>query len=383
MKKLILLLLTVPVVYSGCGKNKNDGSQQKNGIELQQNPIIKLTEFKNGRWISTIDSLSGIEIRNDKWIMFYKAGETESSSIYDFKIRGENIKGSDTENKILEYLTLTNDFNILEYYIIDYSDELLSLSFIGRGNTLNYKPEKYYEEYTEYKFSAKKGLNVREYPNVKSNIKFKLNYGQQVYLESKTGIKLTIIDTDKKTGKKNIEGEWVKIINYKTEDFDDSIPEHRMASSTIYYLGEDLYNGTTKNPKVKLSSVGYVFDGFLEEKSKLLKQGTWIYYSESGFKAKEEYYKIVKDKNPHDGSPIIFDYPSKMIQYYQDGSTIRRKRIEEKGVIKYPDGSWDIDSEITDETFFRNGKIECSELNGYFDYYKECWDENGNLLDDI
>tara|TARA_B100001057_G_scaffold459797_1_gene510263 strand:- start:2999 stop:3604 length:606 start_codon:yes stop_codon:yes gene_type:complete len=199
-------------------------------------------------------------------------------------------------------------------------------------------------------------------------------------LESKTGIKLTIIDTDKKTGKKkNIEGEWIKIINYKTEDFDDSITEHMIASSTIYYLGDDLYNGTTKNPKVKLSSVGYIFDGFLEEKSKLLKQGTWIYYSESGFKKKEEYYKIVKDKKPHDGSPIIFDYPSSIIEYYEDGLAIRKKRIEEKGIIKYPDRTWEIDSEILEETFYRNGKIECSELNGYFGYFKKCFDKNGNV----
>ena len=91
-----------------------------------------------------------------------------------------------------------------------------------------------------------------------------------------------------KKQEKNIEGEWVKLL-ITNRDFDDSIPEHRMASSTIYYLGEDLYNGTTKT-KVKLSSVGYVFDGF-KKKSKLLKKGTWIYYSESGFKAKEEYYK--------------------------------------------------------------------------------------------
>ena len=41
--------------------------------------------------------------------MLYKGGETESSSIYDFKIRGEKVKGSDTENKILEYLTPTNN----------------------------------------------------------------------------------------------------------------------------------------------------------------------------------------------------------------------------------------------------------------------------------
>ncbi len=128
---------------------------QKNIIELEQKPIakLKLTEFKNGRWISTVDSLSGIEIKNGKWIMFYKKGETESTSIYDFKIRREFIQESETDGrpldlyKLLEYLTITNkQSGTLEYYILEYSNELLSLSYIGRGNMLNYKPEKEKEE---------------------------------------------------------------------------------------------------------------------------------------------------------------------------------------------------------------------------------------------
>ena len=114
---------------------------EKNRIELDQKPTAKLTEFKNGRWISTIDFLSGIEIKNGKWIIFYK-GRDNSSSIYDFKIRREFIQESGALYKPLEYLTLTNDSGTLEYYIIQYSDELLSLSYIGRGNTLSYKPEK-------------------------------------------------------------------------------------------------------------------------------------------------------------------------------------------------------------------------------------------------
>jgi len=114
---------------------------EKNRIELDQKPTAKLTEFKNGRWISTIDFLSGIEIKNGKWIIFYK-GRENSSSIYDFKIRREFIQESGALYKPLEYLTLTNDSGTLEYYIIQYSDELLSLSYIGRGNTLSYKPEK-------------------------------------------------------------------------------------------------------------------------------------------------------------------------------------------------------------------------------------------------
>ena len=63
------------------------------------------------------------------------------ADVYDFKIRREFIQESGRLYKLLEYLTLTNDSDSLEYYIIEYGNELLSLSYIGRGNTLNYKPE--------------------------------------------------------------------------------------------------------------------------------------------------------------------------------------------------------------------------------------------------
>lgn len=119
---------------------KEDAKKRK--IELQQNPIIKLTEFKNGRWINTVDSLAGIEIKNGKWVMFYKGMESDSSTVYDFKIRGEYIKELGTQDKPFEYLTITNDADTLEYSILEYSNELLSLIYIPRGNTLNYEPEK-------------------------------------------------------------------------------------------------------------------------------------------------------------------------------------------------------------------------------------------------
>ena len=127
-----LLLFFIPLVFS-CNSKKDK-------------KISKKTEFKNGRWISTTDSLAGIEIKNGKWIMFYKG--TETSSIYDFKTRREYIKEIGAE---LEYLTITSDIHgdSLEYAILEYSNELLSLSYIVRGNTLNYIPEKEKEEEKE------------------------------------------------------------------------------------------------------------------------------------------------------------------------------------------------------------------------------------------
>ena len=69
------------------------------------------------------------------------------SNIYDFKIRREFIQESGALYKPLEYLTITNDRSgTLEYYVLEYSNELLSLSYIGRGNVLNYEPEKKAED---------------------------------------------------------------------------------------------------------------------------------------------------------------------------------------------------------------------------------------------
>lgn len=117
-------------------------NEQTEKTEFKEKQIITRTEFKSGRWISTTDSLAGIEIKNDKWIMFYKGMETDSTDIYDIKIRREYFKELGTEHKPIEYLTLTNESDTLDYSILEYSKGLLSLSYIPRGNTLNYRPEK-------------------------------------------------------------------------------------------------------------------------------------------------------------------------------------------------------------------------------------------------
>ncbi len=150
MKKGVLItligIIIIGITYFGIETFAfTKGAKQdvkKNKTELKQNPFVKLTEFKNGRWISTTDSLAGVEIINGKWIMFYKGMETDSSDIYDFKIRRAYIKELGTEHKPFEYLTITNYSDTLEYSILKYSDEFLSLSYISRGNTLNYEREK-------------------------------------------------------------------------------------------------------------------------------------------------------------------------------------------------------------------------------------------------
>ena len=66
----------------------------------------------------------------------------------------------------------------------------------------------------DYYVSANGGLNVREAPEAKAKKVSTLSYGTFVLIESRTAIKLTINDTDKRTGvNKQIEGEWVEIVS--------------------------------------------------------------------------------------------------------------------------------------------------------------------------
>ena len=149
MKKVFMIIggiVIIAITYFGiemfdfAKELKEDAKENK--IEFEHNPDIKLTEFKNGRWISTDDSLSGIEIKNGKWILFYKGMETSVSNIYDFKVLSKRIKELGPEHKPLEYLMITNDSDTLEYCILEYNSNLLSLSYSSRGNTLNFEPEK-------------------------------------------------------------------------------------------------------------------------------------------------------------------------------------------------------------------------------------------------
>ena len=105
-------------------------------------PIIEFTEFHNGRWISEKDSLAGLEIKNGKMIMFYKGTKIDTTGIYDIFMNREHLTVLGTEHKPFEFLRLTNKTDTLEYSIIGYNENVLSLIYLPRGNHLIYVPEK-------------------------------------------------------------------------------------------------------------------------------------------------------------------------------------------------------------------------------------------------
>lgn len=93
------------------------------------------SNFKDGKWISIDDPKSGIEIKDGKWIMFYEGMETQASDIYDIEVINK-LEGSEIASTLF---TLSNESESLDYALLEYNDETLSMSYLDRGNTLTYK----------------------------------------------------------------------------------------------------------------------------------------------------------------------------------------------------------------------------------------------------
>ena len=260
-----------------------------------------------------------------------------------------------------------------------------------------------FEEIIGSKVSAKSGLNVRESPDLKSKTIGKLPYGISVTVESKTGIKLTVIDTDRETGiKSEIKGEWVEVTGIIVAEYDNKNIKHNSANSKLLYK-TDLYwydleglyplpKTFYQNPLIRLKVRGYVFDGFLEKYSRSIRKGVWTYYSESGDITKDEFYVVVEFDNPVDAkdemmmitpeeidllsmeSVIRLNGQIKTIEYDDDGNIT--EILEQK--IELDDALWGPDK--ISNTFHKNGKIKCVNESSGGGAISYCLDENGKPL---
>lgn len=95
-------------------------------------PIIKLSklnkqqELQKGEWISNLDSLSGISIRENK-IAFFKNMKFTSDDIYEYKILDSIHKSKETEDKVGEFLMMKDFSDTIYYKIIEKSDSSITL----------------------------------------------------------------------------------------------------------------------------------------------------------------------------------------------------------------------------------------------------------------
>ena len=116
-------------------ENKTEEAQivvNSTGLEIKTIEKQKEYSINNGIWISTIDSLSTVEIKENKWIFKYANEKTELDDYYVYLIT-ESV--FDNENSIIDGgLILTNESDTLKYGIDYISDKNMTLIYLPRGN---------------------------------------------------------------------------------------------------------------------------------------------------------------------------------------------------------------------------------------------------------
>ena len=133
MKRLLVLVFALALLFS-CNNNNEKIEKSSVDNKLNSSEIKHQYLISNGNWISTIDSLSKVDIMDDIWSFNYNGEESESS--YNYEITEADL---DMENSIISgYLTLTKGFDTLKYGIDYISEKEMKLIYLPRGNFQSY-----------------------------------------------------------------------------------------------------------------------------------------------------------------------------------------------------------------------------------------------------
>ena len=190
-------------------------------------------------------------------------------------------------------------------------------SFYENGNTKLKGPG--FVQFNRYLVNYESGLKLKKEPNLYSSDLTYMKHDTEVFLISKTGLKVNPNDTVKVDENIGVsEREWLNIeVEIELKPGDDG-----------YYFDE------IEGPARKMIE-GYVMDEFLEEKLDSIKNsGVWFSYYETGQINKEELYfnnRIIKSITYYKSGNIaeIIEYRN---DYFWEGSV--RTSFHENGNIK-------------------------------------------------
>ena len=133
MKRLLVVVFALTSLFS-CNNNSDKTIVSSLDNKLNSSDVKYEYFISNGTWISTIDSLSEVDIVDDVWLFNYNGEKPESG--YKYQIIEADL---DIENSIIGgYLTLIKGFDTLKYGIDYISEKEMKLIYLPRGNFQSY-----------------------------------------------------------------------------------------------------------------------------------------------------------------------------------------------------------------------------------------------------
>ncbi|MCX6159421.1 MAG: hypothetical protein WCK13_03905 [Ignavibacteriota bacterium] len=156
MKKTILSLFVaaglISFLLASCdsGPKKQDTETKKDTTSKKELPKETMKESPKepdskisaleGKWVSTDDSKSVLQVKGNEWIEIYNGEKPEITKF----ATGDSCLANDKAktNPKGKYITVFDNDEIRCFYIVNVNDSKLELSYVGRGNTLTYKKKK-------------------------------------------------------------------------------------------------------------------------------------------------------------------------------------------------------------------------------------------------
>ncbi len=143
--KVVFLFVVISMlfVWSACSNSGENKQKQESKEEVtidKEKAATTKYDLLQGRWTDTEDAKSEIEFAKNKWIFIY---DGKNSSEAEFLLSSKCLTAkTEATNNDGNMITLLEGGDFVCYEILKVDAENLSLSFLSRGNTLNFKKKK-------------------------------------------------------------------------------------------------------------------------------------------------------------------------------------------------------------------------------------------------
>ncbi len=143
-----VLILSFLVFLSACNSNstKIDDDQTKTEaidstlvLNEEQKQTVTNIELLQGKWQSTEDETNFLKFENNHRMEIAEGMDEWSDETITLSDKCSNESDKLKEIKAEKDLYITSESSDMCWYIIDLNEEILTLAYMGRGNTLSYK----------------------------------------------------------------------------------------------------------------------------------------------------------------------------------------------------------------------------------------------------
>ncbi len=148
MKLQSILPLSLFILLFACNGNSNNKENEQSTTEAKDTTLVLDAEEKKtitnlellqGKWQSKDDETNFLKFENNHRMEIAEGMTEWSDEVFTLSDKCTNESDKSKDLKAEKDLYITSESSDMCWYIIDLNEEILTLAYMSRGNTLAYK----------------------------------------------------------------------------------------------------------------------------------------------------------------------------------------------------------------------------------------------------